>query len=88
MIFLQEVAALIKQKEEREMVYSEICWMDLNKRLINILPSTKITVVGVEKQKDYKASNINKGIRFDYYEVLGVRDGYVTYLKLYTTHQP
>ena len=88
MIFLQEIAALIKQKEEREMLHSEMSWNDLNKQLINIAPSTKVTVVGVEKQKDYKASNMNHGCRFDYYEVLGVRDGYITQLKLYTTHQP
>lgn len=89
MIFLQEIAACIKKKEEEEaMVYSEICKAELDNRLLNIHSQTKTIVVGVEKQKTYKWEDISKGFKFDYFEILGTRDGYISQIKLYTTHQP
>lgn len=88
MIFLQEIAACIKKKEEKQLVYEEMTWHDLESRLINIQPTTKVLVIGVDRQKEHYASEVKWNFKFDYYEVLNVRDGYVSKLKLYTTHQP
>lgn len=70
------------------MIYEETTWHDIEKRIINIQPTTKVTVIGVNCQKDYRVCDMKWDFKFDYYEVLGVRDGYISQMKLYTTHRP
>lgn len=65
------------------MIYDKITIKDLKDRCLNIQESTKVIITTACERKEKIIKDLKPTFTFDYFEVMAIKDGDITLIKLY-----